>query len=437
MTVRLSVLVGTVLVTLCSAAGAQAGEWIQASCVNPDGTAAPSEGWSVGTIGGGGDGSGNGARCGPGSPMYAIVSTDAPVAVGSQEYLQYTPPTGSTLAGGTVNANLYADGGGTNASGTAVLYEPGLVYPGDVFFQCAHATAPCDDGGYDYSGTISLPAGAGGDLFIAAGCGGAPGYECNTGGSQGAWALVQVNDAYFALTNSSAPEASGFSGSALQRDARGTAHLVFTAMDPSGPGIYRVAVQIDGRQVWAGTPSTNNNRCAPVATFGAALIFDWQQPCPQTEVVDAPVPTTGLSDGKHELAVTVIDAASNSSTVFDQEISTSNPVLTPKPRNRHVVQTRFRIRWHWHGTRTQVLRIAVAHLPRSAHVAVRCAGRSCPRLHVRSVSAARIGWLLSALRGLRLHAGDRLLLTVSAPRRGTERIELKIRNGRKPAARVR
>jgi hypothetical protein len=35
-----------------------------------------------------------------------------------------------------------------------------------------------------------------------------------------------------------------------------------------------------------------------------------------------------------------------------------------------------------------------------------------------------------------LHAGDRLLVTVTAPRHVTERIELKIRNGRKPAARL-
>ena len=51
-------------------------------------------------LGGGGNGSNNGTVCGPGSPMSAILSTDAGVAVGSNETLQYTPPGGSTLTGG-------------------------------------------------------------------------------------------------------------------------------------------------------------------------------------------------------------------------------------------------------------------------------------------------------------------------------------------------
>jgi hypothetical protein len=164
---------------------ARAGDWIQVSCVNPNGTAAPSDGWSVGTQGTPGYGSGNSARCAPGSPMYGIMSTDAPDAVGTGEYLEYQPPAGATLEGGSVNVNVAADGGGYGASGTAVMYEPGLVYPGDVFFQCASGVSPCHDGTNDYTGPVSLPPDLGGDFFIAAGCGGQAGESCDTGGSQG------------------------------------------------------------------------------------------------------------------------------------------------------------------------------------------------------------------------------------------------------------
>ncbi len=73
--------------------------------------------------------------------------------------------------------------------------------------------------------------------------------------------------------------------------------------------MYRVAVGIGGRLVWAGTPNDNGVRCVPVGTDlgSGALMFDSQQPCPQTVGVDAPVPTRGLPDGHHQLTVAVID----------------------------------------------------------------------------------------------------------------------------------
>jgi hypothetical protein len=55
---------------------ARAATWMQISCVNPNGSAAPSEGWSDGS-------SGSGApitstQCGPGTPMQAELSDLAP-----------------------------------------------------------------------------------------------------------------------------------------------------------------------------------------------------------------------------------------------------------------------------------------------------------------------------------------------------------------------
>ena len=128
------------------------------------------------------------------------------------------------------------------------------------------------------------------------------------------------------LTNTAAPAASGFSGSLLSPDAHGTADIAFTATDPNGPGVYNVTVQIDGNPVYNATPNTNQGKCASVGTdsTSGALMFDWQQPCLQTETVDIPVDTTALTDGQHELKVIVTDAAQNSSTVLDQTITTLN-----------------------------------------------------------------------------------------------------------------
>src|SRR5437879_5948572 len=102
-------------ITLASAAAmtmllggtdAYAGNWMEVSCVNPSQSAAPSEGWTS-FAAGGGYGSNNSTGCGPGSPMFAILSTDAAVGVGSAETLQYTPPGGSTLIGGSIDVSMY------------------------------------------------------------------------------------------------------------------------------------------------------------------------------------------------------------------------------------------------------------------------------------------------------------------------------------------
>ena len=315
---------------------AYAGQWVQVSCANPDQSVASSEGWSSFITGGQGFGSNNTTNCTPTSPMFALLSTAAVAAVGTSENLAYTPPAGSTLAGGNIDVSLYADGYGIGASGTAVLYSPvGAYDASDVFFQCANGQAPCPSD--EFSGVLALPANRGGGLYLAAGCGGIAGQACNSGGSNGAWSLVQLWWADLQLTNTSAPAASGFSGSLLSADAHGTADVAFTATDPNGPGVYNVTVQIDGTPVYNATPNTNQGKCASAGTdsTSGALMFDWQQPCLQTETVDIPVDTTALTDGEHQLKVIVTDAAQNRSTVLDQTITTLNrttvSALLPSP----------------------------------------------------------------------------------------------------------
>ena len=307
------------------ASSAYAGSWMEVSCVNPSQSAAPSEGWTS-FAAGGGYGSNNGTGCGPGSPMYAILSTDAAVAVGSAETLQYTPPGGSTLIGGSVDVSMYADGGGYNASGTAVAYTPNYAYDGsDVFFQCANGLTPCANGTNDFAGVLGIPGGRGGNFYLSAGCGGASGYACNSGGSEGAWSLVRLWWANLLLSNEATPNASGVSGTLLSPDAAGTQELTFAAADPGGPGVYLVTAQIDGKTVYSGTPNINGGKCVAVGTSASALMFDYSQPCPSSESVDLPINTTSLPNGQHTLKVTVGDAAGNSAVVYDGTISTKQP----------------------------------------------------------------------------------------------------------------
>jgi hypothetical protein len=314
----------TALMLLCGVGAARAGEWEQVSCVNPNQTAAGSDGW-VSVIAGGGYGSNSSTACGPGSPMFAILSTDAAVGVSSAETLRYIPPAGSNLIGGNVDVGLHADGRGYNASGTAVLYTPEYAYnASNVFFQCASGLTPCAPGSNDFTGVLGIPAGRRGNLYLSAGCGGAPGASCNEGGSNGAWSLVQLWWANVRLSNGSAPAASGVGGTLLEAGARGSQELALTAADPSGPGVYEVTVQADGQTLYSGTPDSNGGHCVAVGKDGAALMFDSSQPCKQSESVDEPIDTTPLHDGQHALKVTVADAAQNASVVYDATISTHN-----------------------------------------------------------------------------------------------------------------
>jgi hypothetical protein len=308
-----------------AASGAYAGSWMEVSCVNPSQSAAPSEGWSS-FAAGGGYGSNNGTACGPGSPMYAILSTDAAVGVGSAETLQYTPPGGSALIGGSIDVSMYADGGGFNASGTAVAYTPNYAYDGsDVFFQCASGLPACANGTNDFAGVLGIPSGRGGNLYLSAGCGGASGYACNSGGSEGAWSLVRLWWANLLLSNEATPSASGVGGTLLSPNAAGTAELTLNAADSGGPGVYLVIVQIDGKTVYSGTPNTNGGKCAAVGTSGSVLMFDYSQPCRTSESVDLPINTTTLPNGQHTLKVLVQDAAGNSAVGYDGTISTKQP----------------------------------------------------------------------------------------------------------------
>jgi hypothetical protein len=324
-TAIISALASTALILALFSTAASAGQWIQVSCVNPNQSAAPSQGWTSFTTGAPGYGSNNSTGCGPGAPMSAILSTDAAAEVYSGENLEYAPPKGSELDGGQVDVSMDADGGGYDASGTAIAYSPEFVYSGsDVLFQCARGQTLCANGTNDYSGVLTLPSNKGGDFYIGAGCGGAKGAICNEGGSNGAWSLVQVWWANFLLTNNTTLAATSIGGTLLDPNARGTQELAFIASDPEGPGVYDVTAQIDGQTIYTGTPNSNAGQCSPVGESNAVLMFDSSQPCPASESVDLPVNTTSVPDGQHTLKLTVEDAAGNTSVVYDGTITTHN-----------------------------------------------------------------------------------------------------------------
>lgn len=328
-----TVLAAVASIVALPAAVAYAGEWVQVSCVNPNQSQAPSAGWTSFITGSPGYGSDNSTSCAPGAPMFAGLSSDAAAPVGSGENLEWTPPTGSTLAGGSVYVSMYGDGSGYGASGTAIAYTPEFAYnASNVILQCAVGQPACSNGTNDFSGVLTLPDSRGGGFYLGAGCGGESGASCDEGGSHGTWSLVQLWWADFLLSNDATPTAAGISGTLLNPGARGTQELIMDASDPDGPGIYNLTVQADGATLYDATPNSNGGNCSPVGESDGALMFDAAQPCPQSESVDLQLNTTGLLDGPHTLKVTLTDAAANSSVVYDSTITTHNaPENTTTP----------------------------------------------------------------------------------------------------------
>jgi hypothetical protein len=372
--------------------------------------------------------------------MVAELSATGGVAAppNSTELLTYQPPAGSALVGGSVDVDMSSDGFGNANGGSAVaasqLFEPSLSTP---FFRCVAFFQTCGSSP-DFSGVVKLPDDAEGNLTAAVNCSSSTGTSCDQNAKNNAWALMQLRWAHLLLSIGVSPSGSEFSGSALQPGVRGTGHLLFTAAETAGPGIYSDSVAIDGRTVSSATPNANGGNCVPVGTDPGtgALMFDTQQPCLTSEMLDVPVPTQGLPDGRHDLAVTVTDAAGNSSTVYDNTITTSNPQTTPAPKGRRALHARFVISWHWKGAQTLLRSIRVTHLLRSARVTVRCAGRHCPRVRASAKGSRPVATLLRRLGGHRLRAGQTLLITVTARGHAAERIAITIRNAHKPSARL-
>jgi hypothetical protein len=116
-------------------------------------------------------------------------------------------------------------------------------------------------------------------------------------------------------------------------------------------------------------------------------------------------------------------------------VATPLPVLTQGPGARRRVSVRITITWTWNRGRTRLHEIRLGRLPQGAHVAVHCAGRGCPRRHSRIAAARRVTGLLRGLDGTVYRAGDRILITISAPGRRSERASVRIRAGRLPLAR--
>jgi hypothetical protein len=242
---------------------------------------------------------------------------------GTGPFYVYGAPDGSLIAGGVMTMTLRSSEGDVYVATPLNNKEPG-----NLISSCGGCALQKQ--------TIELDRPEATNLYLGATCTAAPGKTVCS--SEGVNAEAALQSATILLHNEAKPTASGIAGTLLAEPASGTANLSFTAYDKNGPGVYRVVVEIDGAVVSDFTPNENESRCVPLGTYERALVFESAQPCPQTTGVSTEVPTSGISNGQHDLAVVVEDAAGNSSVVYEHAITIANhttlptlPVSTPSP----------------------------------------------------------------------------------------------------------
>ncbi len=331
----LSIVVMSLLLGVCLAWAptSRAGEWTQVTCTQPDGQPAPNEAteesWTGTSVGGLSPYSSVNNDCGQrGGYLVATNSSQFTVPRSTGPMWEYAAPPGSMIAGGSIAVSL------TAPQGTAYVATPNNIYGADVLANCQfneHCGSSSSFFG-PYSAVVPIDHLGGTRLYAAAMCvgPGQPGEStgnCAAGdGASGLNAQTIVYAADVELANSSTPTGTDFAGSLLKPNTSGTADLTFNAQDPEGPGVYRAIVDVDGTAVYQGMPEPNGGRCASIGVDSNGVSeFLYPQPCKRSVAVDVPVNTTKLSNGSHQLKVTVQDAAGNSSTVYAGAITVANP----------------------------------------------------------------------------------------------------------------
>jgi hypothetical protein len=315
---------------------AWAGEYHVYSCRTPTGQVAPTDGWSAPehspvdtTLN----------TCEAGGGLVAALDSGyvhAPDSETDKATWAFQAPPGEAIA----EAVLWRAGetpGGGNSTASYLFWFTGdaaLGLHAHVFDECAAGKGCLDEGSFGYplasENRVIAPSGAlnSSYLSLSAYCG-SP-YETLCPAAEGSKIVYDVKVELFAadlvLSQPTPPTVSAVGGG-LAEDATvaGTSDVAFHAAD-SGSGVYEARFTLDGSLVSHTVLDEDGGRCRNVGGTADGLpAFLYSQPCPAELSVDVPFGTTGLANGVHHLLVSVTDAAGNSTTVLDREITVANP----------------------------------------------------------------------------------------------------------------
>ncbi len=231
----------------------------------------------------------------------------------------FTAPAGTTITGLTYERYIGHSLDPRN-SWSPALRADGAIVPGETCLDSVQNGETCSVGGPP--GTGGEPARITGlsahELSLGIVCQAPPEDECVTGATEhAAWATMY--GATVTLSDPTPPTLSAPSGALWGSGEaggfhKGTESVAVAAADVGG-GVTSIVLSADGR---------------PVETYSAPCNFTFAQPCPSsTGTQTLTLPTTGLSDGTHTLALVATDAAGNQSTVASEQITVENSSPPP------------------------------------------------------------------------------------------------------------
>jgi hypothetical protein len=303
-------LLASLLASLILAATARANEYIFYSCKTPNGSAAPTDGWTAtgGTnYGWAEDGCGSGGPLGAGMRGPSQLANTARIGwgfdSGAAPIRGYTIARDGRIAGGgwgvtmlmfTANAMNNEDGG--RRVDYCAAYQDCSSLRGSITRDAS--TIPGDSHGW----------------FFTMACGGYAGELCTHSDSSPDFGELHVRSAAFTLEDGEQPSVSGTGGS-LTAEAASSGALTFLASDAIS-GIARATIEADGGEIVSIVPSANDGRCRSLGQAGSIPDYLYRQPCPSRQQVELTLPRDALTNGEHTLRARVYDAAGNGATVF-------------------------------------------------------------------------------------------------------------------------
>ncbi len=313
-----------VLAALAAAPSAAAGIYRVYSCKAPDGRVMPTDGWSVEQV--------NTSyasfedSCSAGGTLRATLWPQAQLQ-GARISMHFAAPVETEISGFVVWRSFR--GATTRPNFTILGY---LSWPSSVYAQDAHDACVIAFGCRG-QGTQTAPVRAENrvafanlrgvrDIYFSAACGSVYSGSCSPT-SQDVQAAYLVQAFSADLRDVSNPVASDVGGTLTDPGSHdGVESLSYNARD-AGSGVYRQIVELrrQGSDAYAPLSNTvvdaNGGMCREIALPGApARGFAYRVPCKLQASGAVDVDTRRIPNGRHDLRVSVEDAAGNRSTVY-------------------------------------------------------------------------------------------------------------------------
>jgi hypothetical protein len=327
---------GLALAVAFAVPAARAGEYHVYSCRTPSGGLAPTDGWS------------EAAHSGEDVTLDTCQEAGGGLIAGMDDGYVHSAHSATDKASwifrapvdeSVASATLWRVGdtsGGSNQHAYYAAYMESATAMGEAeSFDACTAWQPCTSEGNPSdplasANRVVAPESVLPSAYVAldAACGSAiVEYGCPEGKNNpnGYAATIELFAADLVLSETESPTVSAVAGSLAEAPTvSGTSDVAFEASD-SGSGIYEVVFKVDGAVVSTVVPEEEGGRCHDVGgTTDGLPAFLYTQPCPAALSVDLPFDTTALVDGTHDLLVSVLDAAGNSTTVLDRKITVAN-----------------------------------------------------------------------------------------------------------------